>query len=84
MRCQAAQFKNQEGVAQTGAVKTGSASEMRTGFKSSSRERSFQEPVNETPNLQTPAAARSSSCDTLTPPTETRGARESIAEENHL
>ena len=86
---QAVQFKNQEGVTQTGTVKTG-LSEIRTGFKNSSREHSFQEPVNETPNLQTPAAVRNSSHDILMPPIEIHGAREnerimkSIAEENHL
>jgi hypothetical protein len=86
---QAVQFKNQEGVTKTGTVKTG-LSEMRTGFKNSSCECSFQEPANETPNLQTPAAARNSSNDILMPPIETHGAREneaimkSIAKENHL
>jgi hypothetical protein len=86
---QSVQFKNQEGVTKTGTVKTG-LSEIRTGFKNSSREYSFQEPVNETPNLQTPAAVRNSSHDILIPPIEIHGAREnegimkSIAEENHL
>jgi hypothetical protein len=83
---QSVQFKNQEGVTKTGTVKTG-LSEIRTGFKNSSREYSFQEPVNETPNLQTPAAVRNSSHDILIPPIgarENEGIMKSIAGENHL
>jgi hypothetical protein len=64
---QVVHFKNQEGVTKTGTdVKTG-LSELRTGFKNSSREYSFQEPVTETPNLQTPATVRNSSHAILIP-----------------
>jgi hypothetical protein len=61
-----------------------------TGSANSSREHSFQEPVNKTPNPQTPAAVRNSPHDVLTGLIETRGAREnegimkSIADKNHL
>jgi hypothetical protein len=86
---QSVRFKNQEGVTTTGTVKAG-LSEIRTGFKTSSCEHSFQEPVNETPNLQTPAAVRNSSHDVLMPPIEIHRAREdegimnSIAAQRHL
>jgi hypothetical protein len=60
---QVVQLKNPEGVTKTGTVKPG-LSEMRTGFKNSSPEHSFREPVSETPNLH----------DVLMPPIETRRA----------
>jgi hypothetical protein len=63
-------------VTKTGTVKTGS-SETRTGIiTNSSRECSFQEPVNKTPSLQTPAAAWKASHDIVMSPIETCRARE--------
>jgi hypothetical protein len=74
----------------TGTVKAGLAA-IRTGFKNSSREYSFQEPVNETPNLQMPVAVRNSLHNILIlPMIEIHGAQENegimkaIAEQSHL